>query len=38
MDERVSRIWAAAKTQPSAMAGITRWSRVPDPDDGSQPR
>src|SRR5438270_673319 len=38
MDERVSRMWAAAKTQPSAMAGITRWSAVPDPDEGSQPR
>src|SRR2546426_10604225 len=35
--ERARRMWEAAKTQPSAMDGITRWSTVPDPDDGSQP-
>ena len=38
IDERVSRIWAAAKYQPSAKAGMIRCSGVPAPDDGSQPR
>src|SRR4030095_5417457 len=38
IDERVRRMCAAAKTQPSAMDGITRCSSVPDPDEGSQPR
>ena len=38
IDERVSRICAAAKYQPSAKAGMIRCSGVPAPDDGSQPR
>src|SRR5262252_216004 len=38
IDERVRRIWAAAKYQPSAKAGMIRCSGVPAPDDGSQPR
>src|SRR5262249_27841491 len=38
MAERVSLMWAAAKYQPSANAGMMRWSGVPAPDDGSQPR
>ncbi len=38
IDERVSRMWAAAKYQPSAKAGIRRWAREPEPDEGSHPR
>ena len=38
MEERVRRMWAAAKYQPSVKAGIRTCSGVPDPDDGSQPR
>src|SRR5881296_4578090 len=38
IDERVSRMWAAAKYQPSAKAGISTCQGVPDPEDGSQPR
>src|SRR6266542_926154 len=38
MDERVSLMWAAAKYQPSANAGMTMWSAVPEPEEGSQPR
>ena len=38
MDERVRRMWAAAKYQPSAKAGISTCSGVPEPEDGSQPR
>src|SRR5262245_4925891 len=37
MEERVKRIWAAAKYQPSAKAGIKRCHKVPEPDEGSQP-
>src|SRR5262249_61662633 len=38
IDERVSRMCAAAKYQPSAKAGISTCQGVPEPDDGSQPR
>ena len=38
MDERVIRMWAAAKNQPSAKAGMMRCQTVPEPDDGSHPR
>ena len=38
IEERVSRIWAAAKYQPSAKAGMIRCSGVPEPEDGSHPR
>ncbi len=38
MDERVSRMWAAAKYQPSAKAGMIRWAAEPEPEDGSHPR
>src|SRR5215475_10502803 len=38
IEERVSRMWAAAKYQPSAKAGMTRCAAVPEPDDGSHPR
>src|SRR6478609_7529579 len=38
IDDRVSRICAAAKYQPSAKAGIRMCSTPPDPEDGSQPR
>src|SRR5215471_15290891 len=38
IDDRVRRIWAAAKYQPSAKAGMIRCSGVPAPEDGSQPR
>src|ERR1700745_1195917 len=38
IEDRVNRIWAAAKYQPSAKDGMIRWSGVPAPDDGSQPR
>ena len=35
MEERVSRICAAAKYQPSANAGMIRCRAVPEPDEGS---
>src|SRR5215471_887004 len=35
IEERVSRICAAAKYQPSAKAGMSRWSAVPEPEEGS---
>src|SRR5438067_13790048 len=38
IDERVRRMCAAAKYQPSAKAGIKTCHGVPEPDDGSQPR
>ncbi len=38
MEERVSRMCAAAKYQPRAKAGMTTCSAVPEPEDGSQPR
>ena len=38
MEERVSRMWAAAKYQPRAKAGISRCHTVPEPDDGSHSR
>ena len=38
IEERVRRMWAAAKYQPSAKAGISTCQTVPEPDDGSQPR
>src|SRR5262252_8323289 len=38
IEDRVSRMWAAAKYQPSAKAGMSTCSTEPDPDDGSQPR
>ena len=38
MEERVSRMWAAAKYQPSVKAGIRRCSTLPEPEEGSQPR
>src|SRR3954465_1557378 len=38
MEERVSRMWAAAKYQPRAKAGIKTCQGVPEPDEGSQPR
>ena len=38
IDERVRRMWAAAKYQPSAKAGIIRCHTVPEPEEGSQPR
>ena len=38
IEERVRRICAAAKYQPSANAGMIRCNAVPEPDDGSQPR
>src|SRR5713226_7258974 len=38
MDERVILMWAAAKYQPSANAGMITCSTVPEPEDGSQPR
>src|ERR1700738_1192162 len=38
MDERVSRLCAAAKYQPSANAGMMRCAAVPEPDDGSHSR
>jgi hypothetical protein len=38
IDERVRRMCAAAKYQPSANAGISTCHGVPEPDDGSQPR
>ena len=38
IDERVRRMCAAAKYQPSAKAGMSRCSGVPEPEDGSQPR
>ena len=31
-------MWAAAKYQPSAKAGMMTCSTVPEPEDGSQPR
>src|SRR5262249_18362010 len=34
----VGRMWAGAKYQPSAKAGMTRCAAVPEPDDGSHPR
>ena len=38
IEDRVRRMCEAAKYQPSAKAGMIRWSGVPAPDDGSQPR
>src|SRR5262249_26378927 len=38
MEERVSRIWAAAKYHPSANAGIKRCHALPEPDEGSHSR
>src|ERR1700751_3832727 len=38
IEDRLNRIWAAAKYQPSAKAGMIRCSGVPAPDDGSQPK
>src|SRR5882672_2062848 len=38
IDERVSRMCAAAKYQPRAKAGIKTCQGVPEPDEGSQPR
>src|SRR5712664_2948102 len=37
IDERVSRMWAAAKYQPSAKAGISTCQGVPDPEVGNEP-
>src|SRR5215475_3432997 len=37
MDERVRRMCAAAKYQPSAKAGISKCQTVPDPEEGNQP-
>src|SRR6185312_1028213 len=37
MEERVMRMCAAAKYQPSAKAGISRCHSVPDPEEGSHP-
>src|SRR5262249_18373915 len=38
IDERVMRMWAAAKYHPSAKAGMRTWASEPDPEDGSHPR
>ena len=38
MEERVRRMWAAAKYQPRAKAGMITWRAEPEPDEGSQPR
>src|SRR5713101_4580948 len=38
MAERVNLMWAAAKYQPSANAGMMRCATEPEPEDGSQPR
>src|SRR6516162_11958179 len=38
IDDRVSLICAAAKYQPNAKAGIIRWSALPEPEDGNQPK
>src|SRR5688500_11197787 len=38
IEERVSRMCAAAKYQPSAKAGIRMCHAVPEPEEGSQPR
>ena len=38
IEERVRRMCAAAKYQPSAKAGMSRCHTVPEPEEGSHPR
>src|SRR5262245_17800373 len=38
MEERVKRMCAAAKYQPSAKAGIKRCQKLPEPEEGSHRR
>ena len=38
IEDRVSRMCAAAKYQPSVKAGISRCATLPEPEEGNQPR